>query len=76
MARDPAPAGRQLSFDLPQSVSLAAEDYFVSEANRAAWAMVTGPAPWPGGQRAGFGPAGAGQRPPRPRLPAPHRAAA
>lgn len=61
MTDEKAPPPRQLSFDLPQTVSLAAEDYFVSEANRPAWAMVTGPAPWPEGKLALVGPEGAGK---------------
>ncbi len=55
------PPPRQLSFDLPPEVALGEADFFVSEANRAAHAMLTGPTRWPDGKLALIGPAGAGK---------------
>lgn len=52
---------RQLSFDLPPRVRLGPGDLFVSDANRAAVELVTGPRPWPGGKLALTGPTGAGK---------------
>lgn len=52
---------RQLSFDLPPQVRLGPGDFFVSDANRAAVELVTGPRPWPGGKLALTGPHGAGK---------------
>lgn len=51
----------QLHFDLPMHVALGPDDYFVSEANKAAFAMVTGTAEWPGGKLAVIGPEGCGK---------------
>lgn len=51
----------QLSFDLPVSVSLGADDFFVSSANDTAHAMVTGTVGWPNGKLALIGPTGAGK---------------
>jgi chromosomal replication initiation ATPase DnaA len=52
---------RQLSFDLPLLVSQGHDDYFVSDANRDAFAMVTGAQPWPQGKLVLTGPTGAGK---------------
>lgn len=51
----------QLHFDLPLHVALGPDDYFVSEANREAFAMVTGEADWPNGKLAVIGPEGSGK---------------
>lgn len=51
----------QLHFDLPLHVALGPDDYFVSEANREAFAMVTGGADWPDGKLAVIGPEGSGK---------------
>ena len=51
----------QLHFDLPLHVALGPDDYFVSEANREAFAMVTGGADWPNGKLAVIGPEGSGK---------------
>jgi chromosomal replication initiation ATPase DnaA len=51
---------RQLTFDLPPQVARGAGDFFVSDANRAAWDMVTGGV-WPQGRLIVTGPAGAGK---------------
>lgn len=52
---------RQLSFDLPVSVSRAAEDFFVSPANADAHALVMLPEIWPAGKLALIGPQGSGK---------------
>jgi chromosomal replication initiation ATPase DnaA len=52
---------RQLAFDLPADVRLGPEDFFVSQANEQAYAMVTTPAAWPDGKLALVGPAGSGK---------------
>ena len=51
----------QLPLTLPPRVALGARDFFVSDANRAAFEMVTGSAPWPLGKLVLAGPAGAGK---------------
>jgi len=51
----------QLAFDLPTDVRLGAEDFFVSEANAQAYAMLTTPGAWPDGKLALIGPAGSGK---------------
>ena len=51
----------QLHFDLPLHVALGPDDYFVSEANREAFAMVTGETDWPNGKLAVIGPEGSGK---------------
>ena len=51
----------QLHFDLPLHVALGPDDYFVSDANREAFAMVTGKADWPDGKLAVIGPEGSGK---------------
>lgn len=51
----------QLSFAWPATVSLAEEDYFVSDANRAAYEMALAPARWPDGRLALIGPASSGK---------------
>lgn len=51
----------QLSFVWPASVSLAAEDYFISDANRAAHDMLRDPARWPLGKLALIGPEASGK---------------
>ena len=60
-ARAATRMSRQLSFDLPPQVRLGPGDFFVSDANRAAFALVTGSRPWPEGKLALVGPAGAGK---------------
>lgn len=45
----------QLSFEWPPSVSLEAEDYFVSGANRTAYDLVQAPKDWPRGKLALIG---------------------
>ncbi|MCF2871951.1 DnaA/Hda family protein [Octadecabacter sp. G9-8] len=52
---------RQLAFDLPANVRLGPEDFFVSQANEQAYAMVSAPAAWPDGKLALVGPAGSGK---------------
>ncbi len=51
----------QLRFDLPIAVSRAAADFFVSDANADAFAMVTGEQVWPQGKLALIGPQGSGK---------------
>lgn len=51
----------QLSFEWPVRVALGPEDYFVSEANAAAHAMVSRPQDWPRGKLVVTGPAGSGK---------------
>ena len=50
----------QLAFDLPRREAFGAEDFFVSDANRAAYEMVDG-ARWPEGKLALIGPASSGK---------------
>ena len=52
---------RQLSFDLPTGVSLEASDFFVSDANAGAFAMLQDPAGWPQGKLILSGPEGSGK---------------
>lgn len=52
---------RQLAFDLPATVQLAPDDFFVSPANETAYAMVCTPDAWPDGKLALVGPAGSGK---------------
>jgi chromosomal replication initiation ATPase DnaA len=52
---------RQLTFDLPATVRLAAEDFFVSNANEQAYSMICAPDAWPDGKLALVGPAGSGK---------------
>lgn len=52
---------RQLTFDWPTGVALGAQDFFVAEANRAAYAMVDDPARWPQGKLVVTGPQGSGK---------------
>ncbi len=52
---------QQLTFDLPPRVSLGPEDFFVSDANAQAFAMVTDPDRWPDGKLALVGPQGSGK---------------
>lgn len=54
-------AAQQLTFDLPPRVSLGPEDFFVSDANAQAFAMVTAPDRWPDGKLALVGPHGSGK---------------
>ena len=54
---------QQMSFDWPTGVALAPEDYFVSEANAQAYAMVTNPESWPDRKLVIIGPAGCGKEP-------------
>ncbi|SLN39543.1 HdaA/DnaA family protein [Pseudooctadecabacter jejudonensis] len=51
----------QLAFDLPATVRLGADDFFVSPANEQAFAMVRTPAAWPDGKLALIGPSGSGK---------------
>lgn len=52
---------RQLAFDLPANVRLGADDFFVSDANEQAYAMVRTPNAWPDGKLSLVGPAGSGK---------------
>ena len=52
---------RQLAFDLPRDVRLGEDDFFVSQANEQAYAMVRTPTAWPDGKLALIGPAGSGK---------------
>ena len=52
---------RQLAFDLPADVRLGADNFFVSEANEQAFALVQSPMAWPDGKLALVGPAGSGK---------------
>jgi chromosomal replication initiation ATPase DnaA len=52
---------RQLSFDLPVTVSRAADDFFVSPANADAHALVMQADIWPDGKLALIGPQGSGK---------------
>ena len=52
---------QQLAFDLPPQVSLGAEDYFVSDANAQAFAMVCAPESWPDAKLVIVGPKGSGK---------------
>lgn len=51
----------QLAFDLPANVRLGAEDFFVSDANEQAFALINAPEAWPDGKLALVGPAGSGK---------------
>lgn len=51
----------QLAFDWPTGVALGPDDFFVSQANAQAFAMVTAPDSWPEGKLAITGPTGAGK---------------
>ncbi|WP_333713569.1 DnaA ATPase domain-containing protein [Yoonia sp.] len=51
----------QLAFDWPSGVARGPDDFFVSEANAQAFAMVTAPESWPEGKLALIGPKGAGK---------------
>ena len=50
----------QLSFDWPSGVALGPEDFFVSQANAQAFAMLSAPDTWPEGKLVVTGPSGAG----------------
>lgn len=52
---------RQLAFDLPANVRLEARDFFVSQANELAYAMLLTPDTWPNHKLALIGPAGSGK---------------
>ncbi len=52
---------RQLTFHWPARIALGEEDFFVTDANRAAFEMVSAPEGWPSGKLALIGPAGAGK---------------
>lgn len=52
---------QQLAFDLPADVRLGAENFFVSDANEQAFALVRAPIAWPEGKLALVGPAGSGK---------------
>lgn len=51
----------QLSFDWPTGVALGADDFFVSDANAQAYAMVQAPEAWPDGKLVIVGPHGCGK---------------
>lgn len=51
----------QLAFDWPTGVALGPDDFFVSQANAQAFAMVSAPDSWPEGKLAITGPTGAGK---------------
>lgn len=51
----------QLAFDLPADVRLGADDFFVSEANEQAFALVLAPQAWPDGKLALVGPSSSGK---------------
>lgn len=51
----------QLSFDWPTGVALGPDDFFVSEANAQAYAMLTDPAGWPDRKLVIAGPKGCGK---------------
>ena len=50
----------QLSFDWPTGVALEADDFFVSDANRNAYAMILTPDTWPERKLVLPGPQGCG----------------
>lgn len=52
---------RQLTFHWPHRVDFGADAYFVSDANRAAYEMVSDPGRWPAGKLVVTGPKGAGK---------------
>ncbi len=52
---------RQLTLDLPPRVSLGPDDFFVSDANARAYAMILAPDSWPEAKLALIGPAGCGK---------------
>ena len=52
---------KQLVFDLPRRASLTRGDFFVSDANAAAVAMIDAPDGWPNGRLIVAGPEGAGK---------------
>ncbi|RFP88082.1 chromosomal replication initiator DnaA [Rhodobacteraceae bacterium 63075] len=52
---------RQLTFDLPARTALGREDFFVTEANAAAVAMIEGWESWPSGKLMLTGPSGSGK---------------
>jgi chromosomal replication initiation ATPase DnaA len=60
-ATPPAADAEQLSFDWTLPVALGPEDFFVSESNAAAHAMVAGGLRWPEGRLALVGPEGSGK---------------
>ena len=51
----------QLSFDWPQRIALGPDDFFVSDANAKAHALVRAPSSWPEGKLAVTGPEGCGK---------------
>ena len=51
----------QLLLDFPQQTAFGRKDFFVSDANRAAVALIDGWQTWPGGKAVLTGPAGAGK---------------
>jgi chromosomal replication initiation ATPase DnaA len=51
----------QLSFDWPTGVALGPDDFFVSQANAQAFAMLSAPGTWPEGKLVVTGPSGAGK---------------
>jgi len=52
---------QQLAFNLPANVRLGADNFFVSDANENAFALVLAPYAWPDGKLALVGPAGSGK---------------
>ncbi len=51
----------QLTFDWPNGVALGPDDFFVSQANAKAFAMISAPESWPDGKLALIGPSGSGK---------------
>ena len=51
----------QLAFDWPSGVAWGPDDFFVSDANARAFAMIEAPQSWPDGKLALVGPSGAGK---------------
>jgi chromosomal replication initiation ATPase DnaA len=60
-ATAPSPDAYQLSFDMALPVALGPEDFYVSEANADAHAMITGGLRWPSGRLVLVGPEGSGK---------------
>lgn len=52
---------KQLAFDYPPTTRLGFQDFFVSQANQTAYAMICAPQAWPDGKLALIGPAGSGK---------------
>lgn len=52
---------QQLAFDWPRRIALGRDDFYITDANRDALAMVTAPDGWPNGKLVLTGPAGSGK---------------